>query len=87
MPVFGGTEGVELSAALVSANEAVAAAGEDVFDRKYSTWHTDLSNGARDAMGELMTGRISAEEFCATVQGIADDVKADDDIPKYTRTE
>jgi N-acetylglucosamine transport system substrate-binding protein len=65
----------------------VAAAGNDVFDRKFSTWYTDLSNGSRDAMGQLMTGRISPEEFVETVQGIADDIKADDDIPKYTRTE
>ena len=86
MPVNGGTDGVELSAALISANDAVAGAGEDVFDRKYSTWYTDLANGVRDAMGELMTGRISAEEFCETAQGYADDIKADDDVPKYTRT-
>jgi N-acetylglucosamine transport system substrate-binding protein len=86
MPVFGGTEGVELSAALVSANEAVAVAGDAVFNDFYRTWYSPLNVDGADVVGELMTGRIGPEEFCETMQGIADDVKSDDDIPKYTHS-
>ena len=32
-----------------------------------------------------MTGRITPEEFIERVQEVADEVKADEDIPKYTR--
>ncbi|MBN1287084.1 MAG: N-acetylglucosamine/diacetylchitobiose ABC transporter substrate-binding protein [Anaerolineae bacterium] len=85
MPVYGGAEGVELSDALVSAFDAVESAGDAVFNRRYSDWYTDITNGTRDAMGELLTKRSTPEQFCETVQAIADDVKADPDIPKYTR--
>ena len=85
MPVVGGTEGVELSAALSSAISALDGAGDMAFNTRYRSWYSDLSTEVSNNMGELMTGRISAEEFCETVQGIADDVKADDDIPKYSR--
>ncbi len=85
MPVFGGSDGVELSPALVSALDAVEAAGDEVFDRRYPGWYSDINTAARDNMGELMTGRISPEEFCENMQEVADEVKDDDDIPKYTR--
>jgi uncharacterized protein (UPF0147 family) len=45
-----------------------------------------MGDGTRDNMGELLTNRITPEEFVANVQAIADEVKADEDIPKYTRT-
>ena len=85
MPVIGGSEGVELSSALQSAIDAAEAAGPDLFNARYWDWYTDLDNALRDAMGELLTLRITPEQFVETVQAAADDVKADPDIPKYTR--
>jgi N-acetylglucosamine transport system substrate-binding protein len=85
MPVFGGSDGIELSAALVSALDAVEGAEDQVFNRLWAGWYSDLGTATRDAMGELLTGRSTPEQFCETVQGVADDIKADDDIPKYTR--
>jgi N-acetylglucosamine transport system substrate-binding protein len=84
MPVFGGSEGIELSSALQSALSAAEAAGDGLFNYFYKDWYTDLTNATRDAMGELLTNRISPEEFADRVQQVADDTKADDSIPKYT---
>jgi N-acetylglucosamine transport system substrate-binding protein len=84
MPVFGGSEGVELSSALQSALGAAEAAGDGLFNYFWKDWYTPLNDGTRDAMGELLTSRITPEQFVETIQGIADEVKADDDIPKYT---
>jgi N-acetylglucosamine transport system substrate-binding protein len=84
MPVFGGSEGVDLSSALKSALDASEAAGDGLFNYYWKDWYTDISNGTRDAMGQLLTKHISPEEFCKTVQEVADEVKADEDIPKYT---
>ena len=83
MPVFGGSEGVELSSALTSAL-AAAEAADGGFNYLSRGWYSDLWNAAKDAAGQLLTNRISPEQFADTVQEVADEVKADDDIPKYT---
>lgn len=86
MPVAGGTEGVEVSSGMTSALEAVEAAGEDIFTYRFASWYTDLSFEARDRTGDLMTGRITPEQFVEAVQAKADAIKADPNIPKYTRS-
>ncbi|MCY4144864.1 MAG: N-acetylglucosamine/diacetylchitobiose ABC transporter substrate-binding protein [Chloroflexi bacterium] len=84
MPVFGGSESVELSGALTSALQAVEAANGG-FNVLYGGWYSDLRTQVNNSTGELMTGRITPEQFAETVQASADAVKADSDIPKYTR--
>jgi N-acetylglucosamine transport system substrate-binding protein len=84
MPVFGGSEGIELSSALQSALTAVEAANGG-FNYFFNSWYSDLNTALQNATGELLTNRISPEQFVETVQAAADAVKADDEIPKYTR--
>ena len=83
MPVFGGSEGVELSSALTSALQ-VAEAANGGFNYLSRGWYSDLWTAVKNATGELLTNRISPEQFAETVQAAADEVKADSDIPKYT---
>ena len=83
MPVFGGSEGVELSSALTSALNAAEAANGG-FNYLSRGWYSDLWTAVKNATGELLTDRMSPEQFADTVQAAADAVKADDDIPKYT---
>jgi N-acetylglucosamine transport system substrate-binding protein len=86
MPVVGGAEGVDLSSAMTSALTAVENAGEHILERpSFTNWYTPLSTEVDNSMGSLLTGRISPEEFVERVQEVADEVKEDDDIPKYTR--
>jgi hypothetical protein len=37
-------------------------------------------------MGDLLTLRITPEQFVEAVQAKADEIKANPDIPKYTRS-
>ncbi|MCY4063635.1 MAG: N-acetylglucosamine/diacetylchitobiose ABC transporter substrate-binding protein [Chloroflexi bacterium] len=83
MPVFGGSEGVELSSALTSALQAAEAA-KGGFNYLSRGWYSDLWTAVKNATGELLTNRIRPEQFAETVQAAADEVKADGDIPKYT---
>ena len=83
MPVFGGSEGVELSSALTSALNAAEAANGG-FNYLSRGWYSDLWTAVKNATGELLTNRMSPEQFADTVQAAADEVKADGDIPKYT---
>ena len=87
MPVVGGADGVELSSAMTSALTAVENAGENILERpSFSTWYSDINEEVKNSMGALLTGRIDAEEFVERVQEVADEVKEDPDIPKYTRS-
>ena len=86
MPVTGGAEGVELSSAMTSALGAVEAAGSNLLRRpSFGDWYAPLSEEVGNSTGSLMTGRITPEEFIERVQEASDEVKADEDIPKYTR--
>ena len=70
MPVIGGAEGVELSSAMTSALTAVDNAGDNILERpSFSGWYSDINEEAKNAMGQLLTGRIEVEEFVERVQG------------------
>jgi N-acetylglucosamine transport system substrate-binding protein len=86
MPVIGGTAGVELSSAVQSATQIAESAGDDIFDSQIGAWYTPLNDEMRDRTGDLMTGRMSPEQWIEAMQAKADEVKADPDIPKYERT-
>lgn len=86
MPVIGGTEGVELSSAVSSATAIAEAAGDAIFDYQIDAWYTPLNDEMRDRTGDLLTGRMTPEQWVEAMQAKADEVKADDSIPKYERT-
>ncbi len=88
MPVLGGAEGVKMSSALESAIKLLDQAGDQIFSDRYylAGWYADLKAEAKDRMGDLLTKRISVDEFVEAVQKKADEIKADPDVKKYTRT-
>ena len=85
MPVIGGTEGVELSPAVMAATAVAEAAGDDAFNYKWKDWYRDMSDEARDRTGDLLTGRIEPDEWMAAMEAMAVKVKEDPDVTKYTR--
>lgn len=85
MPVAGGTEGVELSPAVMSANAIAEASGDATFDYMWKTWYVPLADETRDRTGDLLTGRITPDEWMEAVEAMAAQVREDPDIVKYTR--
>ncbi len=86
MPVVGGTEGAKVSSSMESALAAVGAAGEDLFPRpRYTTWYVDLVTETKNAMGELLSGRLTPQEFIDMAQAKADEIKEDPDVTKFSR--
>jgi len=85
MPVFGGTEGVELSSAVVSATSIAEASGDQTFDYSWKGWYRDIADETRDRTGDLLTGRITPEEWIDALEEKVAQVKDDPDVPKYTR--
>ena len=87
MPVVGGTEGVKVSDGMQSAIAVVEAAGKNTFPfMSYGSWYGDLGKEADAKMGELLTKKITPEQFVEQVQKMADKVKADPEVTKFTRT-
>jgi N-acetylglucosamine transport system substrate-binding protein len=83
--VQGAADGLDLGVPFQSAQDAIAAAGENTFASRYADWYPQLSTDSRDQFGRLMTGAASVEEVLQAIQESADAVKADETIPKYTR--
>ncbi len=86
MPVFGGTEGVTISTGMQSAVAMAEACVGNVFPfMRYGSWYSDLSKEVSAQIGELLTKRITPDEFAEKAQAMADKVKADPDVTKFTR--
>ena len=83
--VQGATDGLTISPGLTSGNEMLKAAGSDVFSFRFDTWYKKLDDEARAATNELMFQGGTAEKFCSRMQKVADAVKADSSIQKFTR--
>jgi N-acetylglucosamine transport system substrate-binding protein len=86
MPVIGGTEGVELSTGTQS---AVAMAEECIGNTftwpRFGGWYSDLGKETSAKMGDLLTGRITPDEYHEACQTMANKVKADPEVTKFTR--
>lgn len=83
MPVFGGTEGANLSDAVKSA-VALAEGGSPVV-WNLPNWYSSFSKDLETKTGELMTGTIKPADFIAAMQKSADTVAADPDVKKFKR--
>ncbi len=83
--VQGSGDGLDLGTAFASTQEVIAAAGANTFQARYGGWYPSFENEAKLVLADLMQKKIEVEEFQETVQGLADDLKADDSIPKFSR--
>ena len=87
MPVYGGTEGVKVSAGMESAVKlAEVCAGKTFPWMNYGGWYSDLGKEADAKTGELLTGKINPDQYIEAVQKMADKVKADPEVTKFKRT-
>ncbi len=86
MPVFGGTEGVKVSTGMQSAVAMAEACAGKVFPwTRFGGWYSDLGKESDAKTGDLLTKRITPDEYIEAVQKMADKVKADPEVTKFTR--
>jgi N-acetylglucosamine transport system substrate-binding protein len=83
--VVGAGDGLELGPALASMQSAIAAAGSNTLQSFYSGWYVDMNDETKSLMFNLMTGAMTADEFCEGAQAVADDIASDDSITKFRR--
>jgi N-acetylglucosamine transport system substrate-binding protein len=84
--VEGAADGLKLPPGLISAKQALEAAGDDIVDWQYPTWYREMENPGIDAAtGDLMAGRISVDEWVDACEAEAAKIRDDSSITKYTR--
>jgi N-acetylglucosamine transport system substrate-binding protein len=83
--VAGSAEGLELGTAFQSVQDAIAAAGENVFVPRWSGWYADLGELSETTFSELMTGQKTSDEIIAELQAETDRIREDASIPKFER--
>jgi N-acetylglucosamine transport system substrate-binding protein len=86
MPVYGGTEGANLSPAVQSAVAMADAAKGVTVLWNLPNWYSSFSKDLETKTGELMTGVAKPADFIAAMQKSADAVAKDPDIKKFKRT-
>ncbi|HEY8448083.1 MAG TPA: N-acetylglucosamine/diacetylchitobiose ABC transporter substrate-binding protein [Thermomicrobiales bacterium] len=83
--VQGAADDLDLGPAFASAQQTLAAAGENTIQARYDSWYKALGDEAKNQMGELLNGRASVEDVMNAIQEAADAVKNDPAIKKYQR--
>ncbi len=73
------------SPTLAATLDAVAAAGEDLFDLRCLRWYGELRTTARDTTRRLLAAEITADQFVATMQQVTDRIAGDPTVTKFQR--
>ncbi|WP_086824015.1 N-acetylglucosamine/diacetylchitobiose ABC transporter substrate-binding protein [Allokutzneria sp. NRRL B-24872] len=83
--VKGATDGLTLSPGVQSVRSVIDAAGDNAFRYRFRFWYGTLKKAWDDATGELVAGRLSAQQWADRLQRAADAVARDPNITKYRR--
>ncbi|WP_433166183.1 N-acetylglucosamine/diacetylchitobiose ABC transporter substrate-binding protein [Kribbella sp. CA-247076] len=84
--VKGAAEGLKLSPGASSANALLKSGGDNNWTTYFATWYSTMDKPIRSVYGELAAARITADEFCARAQKIADDTAKDPKTKKQSRS-
>lgn len=84
--VKGAGEGKDFGSAFNSALAADADAGSDKFSGpRFPGWYALLDEENKNQIGLLMTGEASVDDVISTMQELVDEIREDDQTPKFTR--
>ena len=78
-PITGSTDDAEVPPATQSALDAVAAAGGETFNFRFSSWYLELENEFRNALGALLNHDITPERFAERMEAMAERLRRDPD--------
>ena len=81
--VNGAAEGLDLGTAFASVEQAINAAGENVFTARWNGYYADLFEASQTAFSELLTGQKTSDEVIEELQALTDQIREDESIPKF----
>jgi N-acetylglucosamine transport system substrate-binding protein len=85
--LLGAADDVEFEAAgLTSAAAALSTAGTNVLNYRWDGWYPSMNNPDIDALtGNLLRGDMTPQEWAEGAEAVAQGIRDDDEIVKYTR--
>jgi N-acetylglucosamine transport system substrate-binding protein len=84
--VAGAADGVTISPGLTAADGMLKAAGTNVFvGYLFDAWYKAMDDESRSAINEMMYQGGTPDKFVSRMQAVADKVKNDSSITKFTR--
>ena len=83
--VQGAAEGLELTLATQSVQQAINAAGPHTFIAMYDAWYAALDEESDLQFNLLMTGQATPEEVSTALQELTNELREDPDVEKFTR--
>ncbi|MFV0373378.1 N-acetylglucosamine/diacetylchitobiose ABC transporter substrate-binding protein [Microbacterium sp.] len=83
--VKGALDDAHMPPGLASAIGLIDAATETDLQVHFRAWYPDLRTAWFEALADVLTGRADAQTVSEQLQRVADEVRADKDIVKYTR--
>ena len=85
MPVKDATEGAKISTGTASSIKLAASSNGATILFNITNWYSKFTTELENKTGELLTGKITPDQFITDIQAAADAVAADPDIPKFKR--
>ncbi|MFC0623053.1 N-acetylglucosamine/diacetylchitobiose ABC transporter substrate-binding protein [Kribbella deserti] len=83
--VPGAADGLKLTPGAASSAALVKAGGDANWTAYFTSWYSTMEKPLSDRIGELVAGRLTADEFCAGAQQVADTIAGDPKTVKRTR--
>ncbi len=83
--VKGSTEGITLTPGAASSSALITSGGTNNWTTYFASWYSTMDQPSRSIYAELAAARITADEFCARMQKLADDTAKDPKTKKQTR--
>jgi len=83
--VDGAAEGLELTSGAQSAIALIESGGQNNWNYYYPIWYSPMDPEIQSAVAELAAGRLTADEFTARAQEVADETASDPATQKRTR--
>ncbi|MFC7644278.1 hypothetical protein ACFQX6_28845 [Streptosporangium lutulentum] len=78
-------EGLTLKPGLKSASDALTAAGDNAVWFLFRKWYVEMHDEVAAASGQLMSGKLTVDEWMDRAQKKADSIKSDSSVKKFTR--
>ncbi|WP_081913182.1 N-acetylglucosamine/diacetylchitobiose ABC transporter substrate-binding protein [Glycomyces sp. NRRL B-16210] len=77
-------KGVDLDNPAAQITDQLVSNPDDLFQPRFRFWYTKMNEEVRPALGSLMAGESTPDEFIERMQKSADETAADDSIEKFT---
>ena len=72
--------------ALQSALDAIAAAHDETFNMRFTSWYLELRNEFDNAFGAVLNGDATPEQFAARLEAQAERLRLDSDTIRFRRS-